>query len=103
MMMIARTPSFVWIAPAICLLAALLPLPYGYYMLLRPVVCGAAAWLAFACGKDGHKGWMGAFIVMALVFNPITPVSFARGVWSLIDVAGVVVFYAHLRHSRRLT
>ena len=98
--MIAKTPSYFWIVPAICLLIALLHLPYGYYMLLRLVVCGAAAWLAYACSKDGSKGWMGVFILTGIIFNPIIPVTFARGIWAAIDIVGAGVFYLHLRQSR---
>ena len=38
---------FVWAIPAAMLIIALAPLPYGYYTLLRIVVCGASAFLAW--------------------------------------------------------
>ena len=43
----ALLPAAVWLVPAAMLLVALADLPYGFYTLLRLVVCGAAVLLAF--------------------------------------------------------
>ena len=37
----------VWLAPAVLLVLAVFPLPYGYYTFLRICICGASAYLAF--------------------------------------------------------
>ena len=54
----------VWFLPAVLLVAALLPWPYGYYNFLRLVVCGVAAWLAYTqwCHDDALTGWVVAFV-----------------------------------------
>ena len=37
----------VWLVPAILLVLAVLPWPYGYYTFLRICICVASAYLAF--------------------------------------------------------
>jgi hypothetical protein len=74
-----RLPTPVWLAPAAMLLIALAPLPYGYFMLLRLVVCGAAIWLAYTL-LAGRK-WTGprwVFVAIALLYNPVFRVHFER-------------------------
>ena len=41
-------PAAIWLVPAVALLIALAPLPYGYYTLLRIIICGAAAFIAYS-------------------------------------------------------
>ena len=61
----------VWIAPAALLILALLPFPYGYYVLLRLVVCGTAALLSYdEYGLRGRvSGWTMVLAGVALRFN----------------------------------
>jgi hypothetical protein len=85
------------------LVIALAPLPYGYYTLLRLVVCAAAAYLAFVGHKAGMtQFWTGAMAVVALLFNPLIPVYLSRGVWAPIDVLVTVLFVAHWWAWRKL-
>ena len=71
----------VWLLPSVLLFLALFPLPYGFYVLLRFVVCGAAALLTYheyrMCGRV--SGWALALATVALMFNPIVPVHLTRG------------------------
>ena len=95
-------PAAIWLVPAVMLIVALAPLPYGYYTLLRLVVCGAAAYLAFV----GHKAhvaqlWNGAMVVVALLFNPLIPVHLSRGIWAPIDVLVAGLFIVHWWAWRR--
>lgn len=88
-----KLPSWVWIVPAVMSALALAPLPYGYYMLLRLVVCGAAtaiAWNRFSLGSGSI--WGVIFIGTALMFNPIFPVHFSREVWAIFNVVTAAVF-----------
>lgn len=63
---------------------------YGYYTLLRWVVCGVSAFAAFQAAKSAKTGWVWALAVVALFFNPIIPVHLKRETWAFIDV-GVAV------------
>ena len=72
-------PPFQLIYLLIALLViALLPLPYGYYELLRLVAVVGLAWTAFA---TWHYGLIGASVaagVLALLYNPVLPVHLAK-------------------------
>jgi len=67
------------------LFLALARWPYGYYSLLRWVVCGAAVyggWLAY----EGQRKWLlGLFIPVGLLFNPLVPIHLTRQGWAPID------------------
>ena len=45
-------PHAVWFVPTVMLVIALAPLPYGYYTLLRLVVCVCAGLLAYTAYRD---------------------------------------------------
>jgi hypothetical protein len=64
------------LASSVMLVAALGTWPYGYYMLLRVVVCVAAAF--FALGIYRRTGeltlWCAIFIAMTVIFNLLVPV-----------------------------
>jgi hypothetical protein len=80
------------IIAAVALFAALGEWPYGYYTLLRLVVCGAGAYTAFVM-HEWHRpalAWLFGFI--AVLFNPIFTVHLSRGLWQPIDALCGVVF-----------
>ena len=81
---------------AAMLLLAALPLPYGYYRLLRLVVCPTAAWAAYRAwqGQPRQDGYAVAFGLVAVLFNPISLVFFGRGFWALIDISVAYFFYS---------
>ena len=72
---------------------ALLPLPYGYYTLLRLVVCVAFAWSAVDCFGRGLVGWAVIAGVLALLYNPFVPVYLERELWMVLNIgtAGAMV------------
>ena len=71
---------------AVLLVGALGKWPYGYYTLLRLVTCGAAGYGVYVSHSAGKVGWLWAFILIAVVFNPIIPVHLSREIWQPIDV-----------------
>jgi len=66
--------------------------PYGYYKLLRWVVCGASVYAGFIALEIEKKPWVWVFGIIAILFNPIIPVHLDRGTWAIIDsvVAGIL-------------
>lgn len=74
------------IIAAIMLLLALAPWPYGYYQLLRFVVCGVSVYVAFMAytWKKIWATWLFGFI--ALLFNPLIPIHLSQELWQPIDV-----------------
>ncbi|MEI7905040.1 MAG: DUF6804 family protein [Candidatus Firestonebacteria bacterium] len=82
---------------ALMLCIAVIPtLPYGFYALLRLVVCGAAAYAAFKLKDSSSLG--GHFIpllIVAILFNPLMPVSLTPLIWLVVDL-GVAVYFLTL-------
>ena len=96
-------PAAVWLVPAVALLVALAPLPYGYYTLLRIVVCGAAAFIAYSTfSQEGSVSlWVLVMGGLAVLFNPLIPIHLSRELWAPIDAISAVVFLVHWRISSR--
>lgn len=84
----------VHVAAAVMLLLALLPWPYGYYKLLRLAICIASCFLAWQLFQIKRNGWMVIMGILAILFNPISPIFLARYLWALIDVIAAIVFVA---------
>lgn len=79
---------------AAMLFAGAAPLPYGYYMLLRLVACGAFAFAAFIAFDRKNKALPWVYGFMALVFNPIIKIHFPKEMWAVVDVAAGVLLLA---------
>ena len=84
------------IASGIAILMLLLAIPtglwpYGYYMLLRWVVVGAALFVLWVACKLKRKIWIGLMAITAILFNPIFPIYLDKETWVVIDfiVAGI--------------
>lgn len=77
---------------SIMLFLALAPWPYGYYQLLRFVVCGAASYIAFVAynRQKMWAAWLFGFI--AVLFNPLIPIHLSRELWQPIDVICAILF-----------
>ena len=99
-----RHHASVWVAPAVLLIAALFPWPYGYYGLLRLAVFVVSAWIAYEQWRfdDAVSGWVVAFGGVALLYNPFMPVHLTREIWSVLNIATAVLFLTHLRALKGL-
>lgn len=77
---------------AAMLLGALVDLPYGYYQLLRFVVCGAGVFVAYIAftRKKIWAVWLFGFV--ALLFNPLIPIHLSKEIWQLIDFICAILF-----------
>ena len=67
------------------LFVAMLPLPYGYYLLLRIIACGVFVSSAFITYNRDEKISPWVFIILAIVFNPIIKIHFQKEIWIAID------------------
>jgi hypothetical protein len=73
-------------------LGALADWPYGYYQLLRFVVCGAGVYVAYTA-YNWQKMWaVWLFGFIALLFNPLIPIHLSREIWQPINVVCAVLF-----------
>ena len=77
---------------AVMLLLALASLPYGYYQLLRFIVCGVGVYVAYTA-YNGQKMWaMWLFGFIALLFNPLIPIHLSTELWQPIDAICAILF-----------
>jgi hypothetical protein len=93
-----RSPGLITIA-AVAVGIGLLPLPYGYYMLLRLFLCGVSLYfLTRPHGvRDGEKWVLAGLVVL---YNPIVPVELgSKPLWSIANVATVVWFWTLNRRA----
>lgn len=65
--------------------------PYGYYLLLRVVICGICAYLAFAAYERQQVGWVWVLAITAIVYNPFVRVHLTREIWSVVNVATIII------------
>jgi hypothetical protein len=91
------TDALLHIIPAGMLLFAIGRWPYGYYMLLRVVILAAALLLAGFLYQRAKSFtiWIGLFLVVAIVFNPIVPLHLTRAVWAILNIATAALFAGH--------
>lgn len=87
-----RAPFIPQIVAILMLLWALNPEnPYGYYLLLRIVLCAICAFLAFCALEIGKDKWVWILGVTAVIYNPIIRIHLTREIWSVVNIATVVV------------
>ena len=94
-----RFPDLITIA-AVVVAIGLLPLPYGYYVLLRLFLCGVSRYfLTRPRGvRDAEKWVLGGLVVL---YNPIFPIELgSKLLWSVINIATVVWFWRLHQRAR---
>tara|TARA_R110002051_G_C8724521_1_gene497149 strand:- start:1206 stop:1532 length:327 start_codon:yes stop_codon:yes gene_type:complete len=84
------------------LLIAVLPMPYGYYQLLRIGTFITFAALAY----DAHTSCRGPYywlwlLGLALLYNPVVPIHFERELWAVLNVLAAVALGGDLLYRRR--
>ena len=87
----------IWV-PIALLLLAVLPLPYGYYMVLRliiPVCSLIVAVNAYKTQPDTIYPYV--FIGMAILYNPLIPISLFKEIWIVVNLITAGVFYIYQR------
>jgi hypothetical protein len=93
-----RSPGVITIAAAVVAIG-LLPLPYGYYMLLRLFLCGLSFYfLTRSSGVRDTEKWV--LVGLVVLYNPLVPIALgSKPMWSLINIATVVWFWTLSRRS----
>ena len=85
-------PHFTFSAVARIVAAALLfwalaQHQYGYFVLLRWIVCGVSAFCAYLSYSINRIPWAWLLGFLALLFNPLAPIRLDRQTWAYFDVA----------------
>lgn len=94
----------IWFAPAVVLMLAVLPLPYGFYIFLRLAVFLVAVYLGYTQWKrdDSFSVWVITLGAIALLYNPILPIHLTREMWIVFNLLTAGIFIAHLCYIKRL-
>lgn len=82
---------------AILLVIALAPMPYGYYQVLRIVVCGLSCYGAYLAYNAESHIWMWLLAGIAILFNPIFPIYLERDLWNVIDLVTAATLFLSTR------
>jgi len=79
-------PHFVpCIIAAVMALVAIADLPYGYYTLMRLVVCATAIFVIVVAAKSGQSWGIWLYGIIGLLFNPLIPIHLTKGIWQPLD------------------
>jgi divalent metal cation (Fe/Co/Zn/Cd) transporter len=89
------------LAAAVLLVAALARHPYGYYQILRLVVCAVSIYSAYLAAQFSRQGWLWFFGGVAVLFNPLLPVHLNREAWAGIDLGVAIGFLASVWFLRK--
>ena len=84
------------------LLLALADMPYGYYQLLRIVVCGSLAGALWTAWEDTGTLERLGYGVLAVIYNPLIKISMERSEHEIVNVATVVMIGVFAFRHRRL-
>ena len=89
---IRRAPGLITVA-SIAVAVGLLPMPYGYYVLLRLFLCGVSLYyMTRPSGVRDAEKWVLAGL--AVLYNPLVPVELgSKPLWSIINVSTVAWFW----------
>ena len=96
-----------WLPPWVLLMTAglaflaIADIPYGYYRVLRWVVCAVAITSAIQFYGGQRQGWAWFLGAVAILFNPLVPVHFEKATWQVFDGAAGVVFLCVLYLFRK--
>ena len=75
--------------------------PYGYYILLRFVICGICMYLAVQAYDLNKLGWVWALGITAVVYNPLIRVHLTREIWSIVNLATIALLVGTIWVLRR--
>ena len=89
-----KTQKNVAIGLSVLLIGCLLPMPYGYFMLIRFLSMAIFAWFAYEYYQKGDKRIAYILILLVLLFQPFIKVALTRLIWNIVDVivAGFLIY-----------
>ena len=79
---------------AALLLACLLYMPYGFYVLVRFVAMVVFAVLAMQYSEKRNSALMVTFGALALLFQPFFKIALGRDMWNVVDVVVAIFLVA---------
>ena len=83
--------KYLYIILSALLLLCLLPMPYGYYMLVRFVSMVAFGVISYQYIQKKQTVLAVTFGALALLFQPFIKVALGRTMWNIVDVIVAVL------------
>jgi len=80
-------PTAIVYFAATLLFVGVLPLPYGYYSVLRIISAGVFAFAALVAFQRKRQVLAWSFAIPALLFNPVSVIHFPKEIWMWVDAA----------------
>ena len=68
------------------LLLCVLPMPYGYFTIVRVATTIVSAHLAYNYYTDNKKWLAIAFAIIAVLFQPLIKFALGREIWLVVDI-----------------
>jgi|SRR3989344_3383259 len=75
--------------------------PYGYYQVLRWVIMIIGAYSAYLAYEEKRNTWAWIFGIIAILFNPVIPFTFAKETWQVIDIATAIVIFINVIKNKK--
>ena len=94
--------SNIGLALAVLLLMCLLPMPYGFYILVRFVAMIVFACFAYTCYNTNNIQFAVVAASLAILFQPFSKIALGRELWNIVDVVvaiGLLVVWYKNRKS----
>lgn len=77
----------------ISLIIGILGMPYGYYFLLRTLICLTAVKYLLMQYEKGENGDFLFFILgLAIIYNPIFPMPLGKTIWTIVNIITIATF-----------
>lgn len=80
------------------LLVAMFPIrAYGFYVLLKFVICGGCAFLAVNAREEGRKNMLWFLGGLAVLYNPIIRFPLGREIWTAVNIVTILGLVVNLK------
>lgn len=90
-----KITNLIKIGLAILFFLCLLPMPYGFYQLVRFIALVGFASLAYRANQEGKGIATIIHACLALLFQPFLKIGLGRGLWNIVDVVvGIALLFS---------
>ena len=89
------------IIAVLLLLNALTKNPYAYYIFMRWFISGIFLANIYYAIMMRNKTWLFIWVISLIIYNPIISIHLTRGIWSVINLASIVLIVASLFYQKQ--
>ena len=91
-----------YIALITFLVIAVFPIhAYGFYVLLKFVVCGGCAFLAVKADVEGRKCMVWFLCVLAVLYNPVIRFPLGRVIWTIVNIVTIIGLIVDMKGAKK--